>query len=311
MSDNVTVNRNQMYNSSVYHQVQQKGSKLEGLVRKETIKAKSAYFDSIGQVTALKKTGRHSNTPQVDTPHNRRRVTTADYEWADMVDDQDKLRMIWDPTSYYVQAAVMAFGRAKDDVIIEAVSGIAYAGESGETAVVLGTANKIIANDNSGSSKLNVETLRDIKFHFDKQDMDEQINMVIDAKGVQDLLSDEKLTNQDFAVVKALATGSVNAFMGINFIMSNRLVSQNGALLFNNDGSFDSGAGDNIDADGFTKYLAFAKSGVVLAVGEDLVTKIDVRADKSYSTQVYARMSIGGTRLEEEKVLEVLVDPTE
>lgn len=309
MSDQITVNRNQMYNSSVYHQVQQKGSKLEGLVRKETLKGKSGYFDSIGPVAAIKKTGRHSNTPQIDTPHNRRRVTMADYEWADLVDDQDKLRMIWDPTSYYVQAAVMAFGRSKDDVIIASVSGTSYAGEEGETPVVLPTSRKIMANDGAGASKLNVNTLRQIKYEFDKLDMDEQINMVIDAKGVQDLLADEKLTNQDYAVVKALATGEVNAFMGINFIMCNRVVSQDGALLFNNDGSFDSGAGDNVDADGFTKFLAFAQSGVIMAVGEDITTKIDVRADKSYSTQVYARMSIGGTRLEEEKVLEVLVNP--
>jgi len=33
--------------------------------------------------------------------------------------------------------------------------------------------------------------------------------------------------------------------------------------------------------------------------------RIDERADKSYSTQVYASMSIGSTRMEEEKVVEI------
>lgn len=307
MSNQVDVNRNQMYSSSVYHQVQQKGSKLEGMVRKETVKGKTAFFDSIGPVTALKKTGRHSNTPQIDTPHKRRMLTMADYEWADMVDDQDKLRMIWDPTSYYVQAAVMAFGRAKDDVIIESISGISRSGEEGETNVPLPTNRKIMANDGLGPSKLNVNTLRQIKYSFDKLDMDEKLFMAIDAKGVQDLLTDEKLTNQDFAAVKALVNGEVNSFMGINFVMINRLASQDGTLNFDNDGSYN-GAGPN-NTDGYTKSLVWAQSGVIMAVGENVVTKIDARPDKSYSTQVYARMTIGGTRLEEEKVLEVLVDP--
>jgi hypothetical protein len=42
----------------------------------------------------------------------------------------------------------------------------------------------------------------------------------------------------------------------------------------------------------------------------DMVTRIDERADKSYSTQVFAAMGIGATRLEEDKVVIVLSDET-
>ena len=48
------------------------------------------------------------------------------------------------------------------------------------------------------------------------------------------------------------------------------------------------------------------KSGVVLALGKDIKTEITQRADKSYATQVYAAMSIGATRMEEAKVVQVL-----
>jgi len=42
-----------------------------------------------------------------------------------------------------------------------------------------------------------------------------------------------------------------------------------------------------------------------LGVGKDVNARIDERADKSYATQVYYCMSIGATRMEEEKVVEV------
>ena len=53
------------------------------------------------------------------------------------------------------------------------------------------------------------------------------------------------------------------------------------------------------------KCIAFASDGIALGVGKDVSARIDERADKSYATQVYYCMSIGATRMEEEKVVEV------
>jgi hypothetical protein len=54
---------------------------------------------------------------------------------------------------------------------------------------------------------------------------------------------------------------------------------------------------------------AWAKSGVHLGKWRDIETKIDLRIDKRYATQVYVSGMFGGTRLEEKKV--VLIDTTE
>ena len=40
-----------------------------------------------------------------DTPHSRRMVTMDHYEYADLIDDQDKVQMLIDPTSTYANAA--------------------------------------------------------------------------------------------------------------------------------------------------------------------------------------------------------------
>ena len=51
-----------------------------------------------------------------------------------------------------------------------------------------------------------------------------------------------------------------------------------------------------------------AEDGIKLAVGKDVVAKIDERSDKSYSTQVFYSATFGATRMEEAKVVEISCD---
>ena len=48
-------------------------------------------------------------------------VSLPTYEWAALIDDADKVRMVVDPTSSYARAAAAAIGRAMDDVVIDAL----------------------------------------------------------------------------------------------------------------------------------------------------------------------------------------------
>jgi hypothetical protein len=45
--------------------------------------------------------------------------------------------------------------------------------------------------------------------------------------------------------------------------------------------------------------------GIKLALGKDVMSRIEERSDKGYATQVYYCMSIGATRMEEEKVVSI------
>ena len=51
-----------------------------------------------------------------------------------------------------------------------------------------------------------------------------------------------------------------------------------------------------------------AEDGLTLAIGKDVMARIDERSDKGYATQVYYCMSIGATRMEEEKVVQIDCD---
>ena len=279
MSSQITTAFVQQYSANVQLLSQQMGSLLRDKVRVESVVGKNAFFDQVGSVTAVQKTSRHSDTPQIDTPHARRRVSLSDYEFADLIDNQDKVRMLIDPTSTYAQAAAYAIGRAMDDVIISAALGTAFTGETGSTST--SNANTIA----HGSAGLTIAKLRTAKQTLDLNSVDPSNPryIIVGPKQITDLLGTTEVTSSDFNTVKALANGEINSFLGFNFIVSNRL-----------------------SLSGTTRScIAYAQDGIALAVGKDVTARIDERSDKSYATQVYYCATFGATRMEEDKVVEV------
>jgi len=282
MSNQITTSFVQQYSNNVMMLSQQKGSLLRGAVDVETVVGKNAFFERIGAVTAVKRTTRHADTPQIDTPHSRRRVSMVDYEYADLIDNQDKIRTLIDPTSSYATAAAMALGRSMDDEIIAAVSGDSYGGETGSTTVALPSAQKITEASTGG---MTIAKLREAKEIMDSNSVDPSLQrfIVVGPKQISDLLGTTEVTSSDFNTVKALANGEVNQFLGFNFITSNRLDLSSSKRL----------------------CLAFTSQAIKLALGQDLMTRIDERSDKGYATQVYVCMSVGATRMEEEQVVTI------
>jgi hypothetical protein len=282
MSNQITTAFVQQYSNNVQMLSQQKGSLLRSAVDVETVVGKNAFFDQVGSALAVKRTTRHADTPQMDTPHARRRVSLVDYEYADLIDNQDKIRTLIDPTSSYASAAAFALGRAQDDEIIAALSGTAFTGETGSTSTALPSSQKITE---SGTAGLTIAKLRSAKEILDAASVDPSIAryIAVSPKQITDLLGTTEVTSSDFNSVKALANGEVNSFLGFNFIVSNRLTSASSKRL----------------------CLVWAMDGCKMAIGQDLMTRIDERSDKGYAHQVYVCQSIGATRMEEEKVVTI------
>ncbi len=310
MSNQVTESFVKQYSANVFHLSQQKGSKLQGAVRNESQNAESAFYDRIGSVDAQLKVGRHSDTTYSDTPHSRRRVTLKDYFYADLVDKEDKIRMLISPESEYVQAAVWALGRAKDDEIIAAALGTAYSGVDGATAVALPSSQKIACFDGTTTTgvNLNVATLRATKQKFDGNDVSEEImkGFVITSFQLQSLLSQLEVTNSDYNSVKALVMGEVNTYMSFNFIRTERLPRSAANVTYTVTNGLTGAGTGTITAAKSRRCFAFAMDGLLLATAQDINGKIDVLPTKHYSTQVYASLHLGATRMEEVKVVEVI-----
>lgn len=310
MSQFVTEHMVKQFSSNVWHLSQQKGSRLRGLVRTESLNGEEGFFDYYGPVKAQQKIGRHSDTTYQETEHGRRRVTMSDYFWADLVDKEDKLRLIHDPESQYAKAAMMAMGRTMDEIIVNAALGISYSGKEGATPVSIPNAQKVGAFDGTSSSGLNVRTLRAIKKKFHKNEVDmEPLYLVCTAEQMDDLLGETEITSQDYNTVRALVNGEVDTFMGFKFIrIEAPIMKETSAAITNFDASNGSiGTGSDTIVSGARRCFAFAGSGLLLALGADVKGRIDELPAKHYSKQVYASMSMGATRLEESKIVEVLV----
>lgn len=284
MSTQITTAFVQQFSSNITLLSTQKGSRLRGSVDEESVTGEKAFFDQIGSVAAIERTSRHGDTPLVETPHSRRMAVMSTFEWADLIDDADKVRLLADPTSVYAKTAANAMGKAMDDKIIAAATGSASTGKAGATSTSMLSANQIA----HGSADLTIAKLLSAKEILDAADVDPDIPryIVVGPAQISALLGTTQVTSSDFNTVKALSQGTIDSFLGFKFIVSNRLTV----------------------ASSIRKCFAWAEDGIKLAVGKDVMAKIDERADKSYSTQVYYCATFGSTRMEESKVVEVNCD---
>ena len=287
MSDQVNVAFVQQYANNVAHLLQQKGSKLRDSVMTGTATGKAAkVVEQVGAVNAVKRTTRHADTPLISTPHSARWTFPVDYEWADLIDDQDKVRMLINPQSPYAVNGAYAMGRAIDDEILGAFFGTSKTGENGSTDEAF-SGNTVSAGT---TGALEIGQLLEGKRILMENEVDldnDQIYMAITAEQHEDLLGMTQLQTIDSNSTKVLVDGQVRSFLGINFVTTQRL---------------DTSVAASQDCP------MWAKSGMHLTVWNDIATKIEERADKSFATQVYVKGTFGATRLELGKVVKIVAD---
>lgn len=295
MSTQITVPFVSQFRSQVEHLNQQDGSRLRGAVRLDSISGEKSFYEQLASTVATKRTSRHSDTPRVDSGHQRRMVLAADFEWSDLIDKQDKIRLLAEFNNPYAKAAAMAIGRAQDQEIITAALGNAYTGHDGTTSVGIGAANQIAVNFGGSNSGLTIGKLRQANYLLsaNNNDTSEPWYIAGTARQKLDLLATTEVTSSDYNTVRALVNGEINSFLGFNFIWTEEF--QNVASAF--------------DSTNDINYIfAWRKSGLLLATGQEINIRMDELPTKSYSTQIYASATFGATRMQEGSVIQIACD---
>jgi hypothetical protein len=237
-----------------------------------TVKAETANVERLGSVEAVEKTSRHTVTPVLDAPHSRRRFGMKDYQWADLIDVEDEIRILISPKSDYARAASWAMNRQYDNLIIDAMGGNATDGDS--APVPLPATQKVT------STGMTMDAVLEAKQILDENEVDSSDRFIVcKADAMMAMLGTTEVASSDFNTIKALVQGEFKTWLGFTWITTELL-------------------------DDDTAY-AWHKSGIRLGVGADITTRIDTRLDVSMATQVYARFTAGATRLEEEKVVQM------
>jgi len=294
--DSVDQARVLQFKANVTHLYQQKGSKLRGKTREETLTGKAHFYERLGATAAVLKSTRHADTILLDPIHSRRMVVPGDYVWNALVDQQDKIRLLIDPNSEYAMAASMALQRAYDDFIITAFTADAASGESGGTAVTFAN-DYLQARTNAdgdpdySAAAITTPNVMSVKKMLDVNEVESDTRYFVAIPAVfSQLLSASAApiaASSDYNSIKALVQGDLNTWCGFEWIMSNRLPT----------------------AAATDKYcFAWQKNAMGVVVGKDIMARLSERADKDYAVQSYACLTAGATRVQGEGIIRVRVD---
>lgn len=285
MSFTITENFVKSYASNLYMRAAQIRSLFESAVRLEmNVVGRMKSFDRLDSLEAEEDNTRHGDTPLHDITHDRVWAVLRDWIAAPMIDDEDKLKMLIDPTSEYVERVAQAMNRVKDDRIIAAFNATVITGENFDGTSAFDTTNNRIVSGNTGLTptklRQSMQALR-----ADEVPAEEEFYFACAPHQIYtDLMNFPELTSNDYNTIRTLVEGKIGAFMGFKFIMSNRLgtVSSERACY------------------------AWAKSGMGLAIAKDKSTDIVRRPDKKNNAQIISKMSLGAVRIEQAKVQQVL-----
>ena len=280
-----TVVQIQQYNNTIYLLAQQMDTRLRAAVLVDTNWTGNAkFYDQYNADAMQELIGRYADTPLQLPDFRRRMVSPRYFVSATLEDPKDALQMIVDPKSTMMQAKVAAGNRTTDDLIISAMGGTAYTGQTGATPVSFTAANQIAYNysTNTGMSKQKVIHAKRLLDAAEVEKTDRY--MVHAAAQLEDLLNTTEVTSSDYNVVKALVQGEISTWVGFSWIHSERLLT---------------------DSSSHRLCYAWQRWALQLAIQKDIEGRIDERADKNYAWQVYLRLCMGATRLEESRIVQI------
>lgn len=285
MANTVNVAHVQQFNANVEMILQQLDSRFRGKVNEKSdyVGKQATVVDQIGKVEMVQKTVRNGPVTFANVPHTRRWVMPTDYNLADAVDSTDKLRTLWDPTGYYAEEFRSAARRRIDATIYDAFFANAYTGENGTSTTSFPTSTQQIVSGSVGLTVAKLRTARE-KLRAAEVPEDEPLFCGITAVDETALMNEIQIINLDYNTRPVLVEGKVTSFMGFNFVHYESVAT----------------------ASSERRLPVWAKSGMHLAIWKDVVVDVGIRRDLGTTMQVFAEMTIGATRTQELKVVEIL-----
>ena len=286
------------YATNWEHLAQMKMTKMRECVMVDTVEGKEKKYNQFDSTEMDAVTVRAGDTRISDTNMPARWLRPYPLDKAFLFDEWDDkfLGSVVLPQSESVQAHSYAYNRAVDRTIVKAALNVAYTGEIGVDATPLPPAQFIAVNFvETGAAGANlgltIGKVRQAKYLLDSADIDDEDPryFAITAKSLQDLLRTTEVTSHDYNTVKALIDGKVDSFLGFTFRrISNKIMPL-----------------DTVTD--IRTCFAWVKSGIKITDSGRNV-HIDVRPDKSHALQVRTVAALGGTRMEEVKVVAVYCD---
>lgn len=284
-----------MYTANVRQSLNKKGGLLTPHVSMGQYRGeKSQVVNFIGEVEFIERDSPYGDTKLTELEHTTRWITGREYDCAVLVDRLDLLKMIYDPTSPYVDRFRDAALRKKDEIIMAKFFADAKVGKEGTDVASFPAANTIV----HGTTGMSVAKLRALRRLIKKRHVDVRTIrplIAVTAEQTDNLLGEVAVGSSDYNAVKPLVDGEVSAFMGFVFIP------------YEDNGTSANGKGIPTHSDSGTirDCPCWVPDGMHYGNWDDLVITINNRPDKNNIKQIHGTFTGGATRLEEDKVFQV------
>jgi hypothetical protein len=206
-----------------------------------------------------------------------------------MIDSFDKLKLLTDPSSHYVKNAVAAAKRKQDRQIIAAFFADAKTGKTGTETTSFLAANIVAVNHGASANVgLSVPKLIEAKKILMAAEVDiesDPIYCALTAEQHANLLYEIQIISSDYNSSPVLVNGMLKSWHGINFVHTELL---------------------GVDGSSYRRVPMWAKSGMYLGTWADMSPDISQRKDLTgHPWQAYIKQTVGATRLDEQKVIEI------
>lgn len=281
----------QTFENNVRHLAQQSMARLRGCVQERSVSSEKHNWETMGENTAHLKAGTRNPTPEDDSEWGRRTSIADTYDIGDTSEQEDPVQMLVDPNSNISRSIGMAMRRQIDDVIIAAATGDSLDGAG--TPIVFDDANQLVGD---GTVPFTFDGVTEVYEKFMEADIDPDVRkfMVIGPKQLRKLQQLTEYTSSDYANVKALASsGFVKAWMGFDWIVSTRLLDPSVA-----------------QDDSERSCLAFTDRAIGVQMNRDITTRVAEDPSTSFLWRIYAYMTLGAVRVEDEQLVHYRVANT-
>lgn len=295
MPTDITSVYTQQFKNNIVHQLQQMDSRFRGKASEASgYTGKQANpVDLIGSVEMQEVDAKNQTITFTEPDYQRRWVAPRFFDLAQKIETMDKLQMLADPTSNYVQNALMAAKRSIDNIFISAAHGSALTGETAGTSTAFVTAaTNVVAVDvgSTGATGMNVaklDKLLELALTYEIDLESEPLYLALCAKQIMQLQKQYEVRSKDFNWQTGFRNNIISSYGPIQFVPSQKLV---------------------VDGSSYRRLIAWTPAGMHLGVWADVTARVTVREDlRMQPIQVYTQVAFNWTRTDEKRVFEIKV----
>lgn len=286
-----------MYTANVQASLNKMGGLLMGCVSNGAYSGeKSQVVNFLGPVEFIERNTPYGDTKLTELEHTSRWITGTEYDCAILIDRLDVLKMIYEPTSPYVERMREAAARKMDEITMSKFYAVAKTGKDGTTDTPFPARDVI----DHGGTRMSVAKLRAARKLLKKRHVNLRTTtpyIAVTAEQTDDLLGEVAVGSSDYNAVKPLVDGEVSKFMGFMFVP------------YEDNGTSTNGRGIPTSAVAGPATIrncpVWVPDGHHFGVWDGLSIVISPRPDKNNIKQAHASFTAGATRLEEGKVLQL------